>query len=259
MDIAHHLRTLLQGDVKRIAWRVDMPAQVLARQRLDKVAQHFPDFLCLLVQPWLAGGSASIKTVQTLQAVARIHLYARIVDDAIDEQEAVYRHHLLRVQALFWQSVATLASLYPDMMPHTTRLIEETIEAVYEDDARREPRLWGMKNHHLLLAPLLLSAHDECYQRCQQGLSNLMTLVQAGDEWRQGEFKDPSVYSAFIEHIPTLLDCDILHALKQGGWDKAIERMLWETQQLLGVLQTDDNAFSTTNLTTHVNAVSCLA
>lgn len=232
-----HLQQLLRQDIGHIQVPGE-PNDTLARarERLNAVAQHSPAFLCLLAEPWL-GAAMTARTQQLMEHCARIHLYARVLDDAIDEPEPVYRLQLLRAQPMFWRAVQQLGAMLPRPVADAAeQLIAETVTAVQLDDAQRSPQYWGSKNHHMLLMPLVLSGHNAAYRACQTSLSHLIALVQAGDEWRQGEFDATPLHAEFLEFLTDCLDTGALEQLTRHGWRGATERIVWNARQLLNVL-----------------------
>lgn len=229
------LQTLLQDEIRQIQ-PIAAPEEPDALPRLQAVAKHFPSFFGLLVEPWLEE-IAEEPVRQILEECARLHLYARILDDALDENQPVHRCNLLRAQPMFWRATHRLAVQAPELERETTALITETVQAVLHDDDSPQALCWGPKNHHLLLAPLLLSRNSPAYQACRAGLSALIALVQAGDEWRQGVLHRDSVQGDFLAQIPALVDTRHLMTLRTHGWVSAAERMVLEARQLITVLQ----------------------
>lgn len=223
----------LHSDIERIHKSDGSEAAAGAVQRLEAVAAHAPAFIVLLAEPWLRAGISDRERMLLIDC-ARIHLYARVLDDAIDEAAPVHRQNLLRVQPLFWQAVQRIGSLVPtDIADEAVALINETVSAVQSDDQQRNPDCWGAKNHHLLLIPLLLSGDGPAYQQCRPGLSTLIALVQAGDEWRQGEFDSARLQSRFLEFLTDSLEVRPLELLGLHGWQGAAERIVWNARQLL--------------------------
>ncbi len=226
------LKTTLKQDIVRLMPENEEGASaVLAQRRLLALADSSPLLLTWLAEPWW---SEDIE--DTLIHCARIHLYARILDDALDENLPIHRLLLLRVQALFWSSVGELAILHPQHWQQSTRLIHETINAVEKDDSKTIPALWGLKNHHLLLIPLLVSNNSEMWQHNKTALSNLIWLVQTGDEWRQGVLQTKAKKHQVLIEVERILSAKIPLALLQNGWKLASERMMWECQKLLTAL-----------------------
>lgn len=224
-DEIQHIQPLANGAVAHQAIR-----------RLHAVAEHFPNFLALLAEPWLAE-PISDKTRVILVDCARVHLYARILDDALDENLSVHRLNMLNAQPMLWRAIHGLAVHAPNLGSESAALISETVLAVQRDDSRCQPHYWGSKNHHLLLAPLLLSKNSEAYRSCRTGLSTLIALIQAGDEWRQGVLAAEVIRDEFLDRIPTLLDMQQLATLQRHGWSAAAERIVWEARQLISVLK----------------------
>lgn len=237
IDVILHLRQLLYADIQRIHVPDNSSISRQALQRLTAVAEHSPAFLVLLVEPWLQTEALPERTIQLLEDAARVHLYARILDDALDENLPVYRRNLLRAQPLFWHAVQRIgANVSADVAAEAVQLIADTVSAVEIDDQRPNPEYWGAKNHHMLLAPLLLSDNNEAYQACCAELSTVIALVQAGDEWRQGELSCPDLRSDFINFLTRNLEPAPLAMLKQYGWHGVAERIIWDARQLLTAL-----------------------
>lgn len=231
-----HLEQQLRETISRIHLPDSHSAARHAAKRLNEVAEHAPAFLAMLAEPWLEG-AVSDRTQQLLADCARIHLYARILDDALDENLPVCRQNLLRAQPMFWQAVQRIGSIVSDAVAQEAeQLIQQTVSAVQDDDLWRDPNHWGPKNHHLLLVPLLLSGNSAAYQACRSGLSNLIALVQAGDEWKQGDLADGSLQEALLVFLTHCLDTDQLATLKREGWPTAAERIIWNADRLIGVL-----------------------
>lgn len=235
-DIVSRLVQQLSDDISRIHLPDNNAAARHAVQRLTAVAEHAPAFLAILAEPWL-DGPVSERTQQLLLDCARIHLYARVLDDALDEGLAVCRQNLLRAQPMFWQAVQRIgANVSATVASEAEQLISQTVSAVQNDDLCRDPQYWGQKNHHLLLLPLLLSDNSEAYQACRSGLSNLIALVQAGDEWKQGVLADLTLRNRLLGFVTQCLDTEQLATLSRLGWRDAAERIVWNADQLIGVM-----------------------
>lgn len=234
--IVSHLKQMLFSDIKSIHLPDNSSSARRAKQRLESVAEYSPAFLALLAEPWVTG-EISERTTKILENSARVHLYARILDDALDEGLPVFRSNLLRAQPLFWSTIQNIGQLIStELANEAVQLIHETVSAVQTDDQKRNPWLWGPKNHHMLLGPLLLSERSADYQECTQGLSNIIALVQAGDEWRQGEIISHEQRTSLLEFLEHCLDKDIIQSLTKGGWSGIAERTLWDARQLLNAL-----------------------
>ena len=232
------LQERLRADIEQIHVSDGSSTARSAERRLQAVAEHSPAFIALLAEPWL-GSDATPQTLRTLEHCARVHLYARILDDALDENLPIYRNNLLRAQALHWEAVQGLSACTPaPLAQQAVQLIAETVAAVQVDNQQRTPLQWGAKNHHLLLSPLLLSGNSLAYQKCRAGLSILIALVQAGDEWRQGEIESPTVHRNFLSLLSASVEPEMLADLNQHGWHRAAQRIVWNARQLLNVLST---------------------
>lgn len=234
--LTDQLRQQLFEDIDHIHLPDSNSASRHALQRLQAVAEHAPAFLVLLAEPWLDDG-VSQRTQALLQDCARIHLYARILDDGLDEDLAVCRQNLLRAQPMLWQAVQRIgASVSASVAEQAVALISETVTAVQYDDLWRNPQRWGEKNHHLLLVPLLLSNDSDAYRRCRGRLSDLIALIQAGDEWKQGDLADIDLRTQLLDFVTRCLEPDQLASLSREGWREAHARIVWNAEQLIGVL-----------------------
>lgn len=231
------LHCFLKEEIQHIQPFAEGAVAHRASRRLHAVAEYFPDFLALLAEPWLVE-PISDRTQTILANCTRVHLYARILDDALDENLPVHRLNLLNAQPMLWRAIHGLAIHAPELGAESAALIAETVLAVQRDDSRCTSHYWGPKNHHLLLAPLLLSGNGEAYLSCRAGLSTLIAMVQAGDEWRQGVLAAEVIRDDFLDHLPDLLDTQQLADLRLHGWSSAAERIVWEGRKLVTALQT---------------------
>jgi len=235
-DIVSRLEQQLSDDISRIHLTDNNVASRHAVQRLKAVAEHAPALLAVLAEPCL-DGPVSERTQQLLLDCARIHLYARVLDDALDEGLTVCRQNLLRAQPMFWQAVQRIRANVSAMVAgEAEQLIYQTVSAVQNDDLCRDPQYWGPKNQHLWVVPLLTSDNSEAYQACRSGLSNLIALVQAGDEWKQGVLTDPTLRNRLLGFVTQCLDTEQLATLSRLGWQDAAKRIVWNADQLIGVL-----------------------
>ncbi|UJS24066.1 hypothetical protein [Thiothrix winogradskyi] len=232
VNVSEVLRKTLSDDIEKLMSDTQSGASaILARRRLQALADNSPLLLAWLAEPWWG---QDIET--TLIHCARVHLYARILDDALDENLPIHRLLLLRAQPLFWSSIGNLAIMHPQQWQQSAQLIEETIQSVERDDEQAQPILWGMKNHHLLLIPLLLSDNNESFESSRAALSDLILLMQTGDEWKQGALKTKEIQYQVLAEIERILLNGTPQMLLQGGWHSAAQRVLWECEQLLAVL-----------------------
>lgn len=235
-DLIEQLQRQLRDEIARIHLPDNNSAARHALQRLEAVAEYAPTCIALLAEPWLDAG-VEPHAQQLLEDCARVHLYARILDDALDEDLSVCRHNLLRAQPLFWDAVQRIgANVSAEVAEAAGQLIRQTVAAVQDDDLCRHPRSWGPKNHHLLLVPLLLSDDSAAYRACRDGLSNFIALVQAGDEWKQGALADAELRNQLLDFITHSLDTECLAQLDHHGWHDVAARIVWNAEQLIGVL-----------------------
>jgi len=233
VELRKYLTTSLQADVDFLMPKAPSGAtQILAQRRLQAVVDRSPLMLVWLSEPW----HHQNKLDEFLLHCARVHLYARVLDDAIDENLPIHRLNLLRYQPQFWSSVGQLAQHYPARWAECTALISETVAAVEQDDQDMMPELWGKKNHHLLLIPLLLSETDALWIEYKSALSNFIWLMQTGEEWQQGELKKSKIIRDVLVKIERILSNEEPQKLFEYGWRSVSERMLWDCKNLLAVL-----------------------
>jgi len=233
------LRSELADDVAAIADPADSPSARRAVGRLHAVLEQFPDFLALLVEPWEPVDASLCEVVLDC---ARIHLYARVLDDALDENLPVNRRHLLRAQPLFWRAVYGIGSRYPALSSSAGALISVTTGAVARDDLAADPDSWGRKNLHLLLAPMLLAEDAPSYRAASAGLTSLIGLAQAREEAQQGALRDPAVRQSLLQVLPQWLDPAVLETMHQHGWTRAAARLLHDGQALMRSMDKQTNA-----------------
>lgn len=224
-----HLTATLYRDIDALGQMPDTPTGRRTQRRLLDVAEHAPPFLALLVAPLLGGDVA----LSTIEQCARVHLYARVLDDALDENLPLDRRNLLRIQPRYWDAVYTLAGQYPTLRGATGLLMCQTVEAVEEDDARASPAMWAGKNCHLLLAPLLLSGDSAAYRAATPGLLALIAVAQACEELDQGRVNSAALSAELAGALVVWLDADTVATLHQHGWHGAAARLLADGDVLL--------------------------
>ena len=235
-ELQKSIQTTLHQEVEKIQPCATNATAKHARQRLTQLADNIPAFLTMLAEPWL--NEPISKDIQTtLEDCAKVHLCSRIIDDAIDENLPIHRQNLLWAQPLYWRTVYGLGARYPDLNQLSQSLIIETVAAVAEDDKHANPNCWGAKNHHLLLAPLLLSGHNEAYQHAKESLSMMMAFAQAQDEWTQGEINNPNTVNALLALLTTGLSPQNINCLHYYGWHKAAQRLVKDGRYLINTLQ----------------------
>ena len=230
-----NLSAVLQNDIASFAMSANTAGASRALRRLNAVACYFPPFLALLVEPWQERTDPEFAT--TLLHCARVHLYARVLDDALDENLPIDRQHLLRMQPLFWRTVFALGACYPALQEPCAALIAETVQAVAQDGRQARPKDWGAKNHHLLLAPLLLSGNNDAFRAAQPGLSGLIAVAQACEEREQGELARRHMPGAVLACLPGWLDAQAVASLARHGWQSAARRLLRDGRGLLDSLE----------------------
>ncbi len=207
--LQHEVNVIYPSPRSRISQR--------AGARLDALAEAAPPILCMLAEPWCEALAKQKRAKEILRCCALVHLYARILDDAVDENLPCHRQALIKAQPLYWRAVSRLgrlSSLPPD---ETERLIQETIDAVLADDSASMPEYWGRKNHHLLLIPLLLSDDVAVFEEAKGPLSDALCLLQAADELDQG---DTTVAGAILHMIQETGHKDLLSFLAERGWKR---------------------------------------
>jgi hypothetical protein len=235
-DLQNSIQIMLHQEIEKIQPYAESATTKHARQRLTQLADNIPAFLTMLAEPWLSEPiSSDIQT--TLEDCAKVHLCLRVIDDAIDENLPIHRQNLLYVQPLYWRTFYSLGARYPDFNQLSQSLIIETVVAVAEDDKQANPKYWGAKNHHLLLAPLLLSGHNEAYQHAKEALSMMMAFAQAEDEWAQGEINHPNIANALLALVTTGLSEKNIQCLHHYGWHRAAQRLVNDGRHLVSILQ----------------------
>ena len=224
------IRSLLLAEIQQVA---PPSAKGPALQRLLQVAEAFPDFLPILAEPWKTALDKGGEVLAAAADCARIHLYARILDDVLDEGKALQKHFLMAAQPMLWGAIAELAAHFPALRGQMKSLIQETVAAAIEEDRTHAVRLWGPKNHHLLLLPMLLSGDSPGYRICRRGLSVLLALDQARDESRQGYLQAPQQRTACFSMLAAGLKPEILDQLRRHGWHLATERIVQNARLIL--------------------------
>jgi hypothetical protein len=219
----------LHDDIAALGPMPDSPTGRRTSRRLADTADHAPVFLLLLCEPLLGTAAAPA----TLLACARLHLYARVLDDALDDNLPLDRRNLLRIQPLFWRAVHALGAVHPDLTDAGAALLEATVAGVEADDAEVEPGAWGRKNFHLLLAPLLLSGDSASYRAALPGLEAVIALAQAHEEAAQGRLLLPGARNAAAAWLARWLSPAHVASLHEQGWEGAAVRLLADGDALL--------------------------
>ncbi len=201
------------------AWQRQAQAVALGARLLVKLAEPYWPHACI---------------ESALAAVLALHLYARILDDAVDEALPVHRHNLLAAQGLFWQAVSQLAQAFPQRMASARILIDTCTQAAAADmhDTRLEG--WAAKNHHLLLAPLVLAPEPADFEAARAELSNVLFVLQAAEELNQSTVPDRRMIMGLVERLYDLSDAEWIVSLKRGGWHRLAQEMAPAIRRVLG-------------------------
>ena len=231
------LQTALENRFRKIVsslYPVIVQQEADAFSRLDRFCSAASIVLPLLAEPWWRRmDKAGLKI---FNACADIHLYARVLDDAIDEGQNCQKKALLAMQEIFCSSIGVLTGLKPGRSKAAFQLIRETTQAASSEQA--DPEGWARKNHHLLLIPLYLSVKRSFYEKNRRPLSIAIGVLQAVDEMRQGH----------VNNIDSL--CDFVEAgassaviLQKRGWPHLAWRMLVGCKWLLKEIEKNGNFF----------------
>ncbi len=195
----------------------------LAFQRLTDVKNNFPYFILFLVEPFLDYINNQQKQLlknnflEICKIGTRIHLYARILDDALDENLAIHRFNLLNYQSIYFNNLLDIGKIFvnkdfsPEIQTETLNLLNETIIAVQQDNIHFSPECLGKKNHHLLLIPLWLSSlfdnaenndnFQKKYIKSRGNLSLFIAMSQASDEFAQYQIESSEDKNNFADFI----------------------------------------------------------
>ncbi len=174
------------GTAERLEWlfegAADNASTRWARTRASQAVECGWQLLQELAEPW----SDQELHGRVSELVLSLHLYARVLDDAIDECLPVNRRALLRAQPMLWQTAADITRLAPCRHELVLELVHQVVRAVERSDAEATVESWGGKNAHLLLAPALLAPSEEQFQLLRPALELSLSLVQAREEVAQG-------------------------------------------------------------------------
>ena len=182
-----------------------------------------------LIEPFQKQKKAKIVT----ELCVHLHLYARVLDDAVDEALPIHRVNLLKIQPFFWDTVTQLSILFPDKINAMSSLIDETIQSVVSEWNGSQIAIWAQKNHHLLLAPLLLSDSIKEFQLCKPNLSKVLFLLQAKEELFQLRSTNINWQMEFFNKINELISTNWIDNLYVGGWKILAERIPLELDTIL--------------------------
>ncbi len=174
------------------------------------------------------------KAGETAELCACLHLYARILDDAVDEALPIHRLNLLKIQPIFWDTTVRLSLLFPEKKQAMSDLIHETLASVLQEWQNRGIKTWGAKNHHLLMAPLVLSPDPEFFENHKLFLSDFLFLLQAKEE--AGDFLDRKVKYRLMEKAEKMLCPEWMEKLYHAGWKTIAQQIPHELGQVLSLL-----------------------
>lgn len=195
----------------------------LAFQRLTDVKENFPYFILFLIEPFFDYMNSQQKQIlknsflEICKIGTRIHLYARILDDALDENLAIHRFNLLNYQSIYFNNLLNIGKIFTtknfsaEIQIETSKLLDETIIAIQQDNIHFSPEYLGKKNHHLLLIPLWLSAlfdnvenndnFQKKYIKSRGNLSLFIAMSQASDEFAQYQIETQEDKNNFANFI----------------------------------------------------------
>ncbi len=188
--------------VERLMWR-----------RQSDTVNCGVDLLVDITEPWWTDKDWQ----RAVSLVLELHLYARILDDAVDEGLLVHRQQALMAQEIVWKVATNIGSSWPNLLDESAALIKTTVIGAAQDNPTESgDEFWAKKNYHLLIAPLLLSGNDALFREFQDALSDGLFLLQAQEEC------DESAGEAAREAILDWID----RWLAEGGW-KGLEKAGW--------------------------------
>ena len=161
------------------------PPQGLIAQRLyqrQQEAFEAGEVLAeLMLEPW--EGDLRVDGLKKL--MASLHLYARVLDDAVDEGLLAHRGLILRAQPLVWRVASELTLLAPERATSLLEVVSRVCRANTPEAHPDEVSVWGMKNEHLLLAPLCLAHNPTHIIEARPDLLVALWGMQALDELRR--------------------------------------------------------------------------
>lgn len=203
------------------------PESQLALNRLLALARAAPTLLVMLSEPWQPLSGRQRKLLFTL---AQMHLYSRILDDAVDERQDCHLSALLLSQAWHWQNCQALARARPGLARKSAKLIEATVKAANRDEPTAQA--WAAKNKHLLLIPLYLGKKMEFYRRAESDLLIAIALLQAEDELAQKSGASLAIYCDLIKEA-----ANSAVRLKRMGWKRLASRLISGAKALITCLE----------------------
>lgn len=208
--------------------------ELAAWGRLQNFSKAASIALPLLAEPWWR--KMCKRRLKIFYACADIHLYSRVLDDAIDEGKPCQKKALLAIQEKYWAAVTALAKTRPELAGVAPGLIYESAKAAANQTP--SPASWAEKCHSLLLIPLFLAARKASFDKYRRDLSTAIGILQAEEELRQGDIIDFCALCAFIEKGA---ECAV--NLMAGGWPLFAERALYGCKRLLSGLESYGRVF----------------
>jgi len=188
-----------------------------ARERQRKTVDAGVEAVTALTEPWRDHERADDVRRYALD----LHLYARALDDAVDEGALVHRDQALRAQPILWHACAELAVIRPDRRRAAEAIIAETVHAASPTRGGSEVRYWGLKNHHLLVGPLMLAPtlaeFDAVRDELSLGLWGLQANAELKDPLSAGDLDALRRFLREHEHAAAIA------ALRDGGWQRLAE------------------------------------
>lgn len=205
--------------------------QWIFNRQMQTVKQGLQLLPCL-IEPYRSHKHYESVFFHSLQ----LHLYARILDDAIDEGLPAHRLQLLKAQPLLLESVTTLVSLFGGRKDSFLFLLHETVQAVEQEwNNPAEFEQWGVKNHHLLIPPLLLAPSIDEFEKYKNVLSEFIFILQIKDELKQSSssYKKKQMLQSLI----SITESSWVESLRQGGWIQITDRLSNDLQELYNLFK----------------------
>ena len=179
IDVEEAIRVVLADacTLRDIETATPVPPSVWTRHAAS-IEQGGP-LVVALVEPW----ADDPRTWEVVVHSLRLHLVARVLDDALDEGLVPDRLLMLRVQPLLWRVVLGLGRDFPPCEHALLELIESIVRANVDDWQDAALHSWKHKNDHLLVPVLLLDGPGGTrFTECREALVDALTTLQAVDE-----------------------------------------------------------------------------
>lgn len=160
-----------------------------------------------LLEPWRMSPSHDDVAADLLA----LHLYARVLDDALDEGEGVHRLMALRAQPLLWRATTGLALCRPDRVAEMDTQICRVVAAA---EPGADP--WA-RNAHLLLGPIALHVGSELLDLA--AVEQALALLQATEDLSDGTSPEGPI-EALVRDLSA-----VLRRLRCAGWRTLADRV----------------------------------